>query len=360
MPSKKPPIFAVKLVKTIQNILSDIRQAMAPPFVHVMEMAAGGMKSQLIFLAAKLELADRLKNGPKTTDELSREIKCDEESLYRFMRALAIFKVITEISPRKFKTTKYGRTLEQGHPKSLYPLAVLTGESFWRDPLGGLLYSIETGNASFDHIFGKGYFEYLKDEPFKFDLFSKWMDSSSNRNCPVIAEGFNFSKYKSIVDIGGGYGALLAHILKRYPNIEGTLFDLPEIVTTPKSIDDTIKERCKVIGGDFMKEVPQGSDLYIMQQIIHDWSDEVSITILKNCKEALAPNGRILVVDSVIKPGNKYDMSKLIDLQIMATCHGGKERTKEQFTHIFKESGLKLVKIHETAAVFSILEVKKA
>lgn len=357
--SRRPPIIAVKIIKFIQNFLANLRQEMAPPFVHVMEMAAGGMKSQLIYLAAKLELADRLKNGPKSVSELSKDIECHEEALYRFMRALAPFKVISEISPRVFKTTKYGRTLEQSHPKSLYPLALLTGEEFWRAPLGNLMHSIKTGEASFDNVYGMPYFEYLKSHPDKFDLFSQWMVNSSNMSCPVIASSFPFSKYNSIVDIGGGYGALLAHILKQHPKLQGTLFDLPEIVANAASIDKTLENRCKIIGGNFMEQVPPGADLYIMQQIIHDWSDDVSIKILQNCRNAMAPNGRILVVDSVIKSGNSFDMSKLIDLQIMATCHGGKERTKDQFINIFRESGLELIKIHETAAVFSILEVKK-
>ncbi len=353
---KKPPLLAVKLIKFIQNFLSSLRQELAPPFVHVMEMAAGGMKSQLIYTTAKLELADRLKKGPKSVLELSEELKCNEEALYRFLRALAPFKVITEVSPQVFKTTKYGRTLEKDHPKSLYPLALLTGEDFWRAPLGNLMHSIKTGEASFDHVYKMPYFEYLKKHPEKFDLFSKWMTNSSNMNCPLIAASFPFSKYKSIVDIGGGYGALINHILKNH-NIEGTLFDLPEIVCNAK-IDDSISQRCKIIGGNFMEKVPQGADLYIMQQIIHDWDDDISLQILTNCRKAMKPNGRILVVDSVIKSGNSFEMSKLIDLQIMATCHGGKERTKKQFEEIFNKSGLKLIKVHETAAVFSILEAK--
>lgn len=354
----KPPIIAVKLIKFLQNFLDNIRSEIAPPFVHVMEMAAGGMKSQLIFLAGKMELADRLKDGPKSVSQLAKELSCNEEALYRFLRALSPFKIITEISPGTFKTTKYGRTLEKENSKSLHNLALLTGEEFWRAPLGNLMHSINTGDASFDHVYGMPYFEYLKKNPEKFDLFSKWMANSSNINCPVIAASFPFSKYNSIVDIGGGYGALLSHILKQHTKIKGTLFDLPEIVSKAK-IDNSLSDRLSKQGGNFMKSVPAGADLYIMQQIIHDWSDEVSIEILSNCRKAMNQNGRVLIVDSIIKPGNAFHMSKLIDLQIMATCHGGKERTKKQFQHILEKSGLTLVKIHETAAVFSIIEARK-
>lgn len=356
---KKPPLLIVKAIKSLQNILEIVRREIAPPFVHVTEMAAGGMKSQIIYLAAKLEIADRLKERAKSVEVLAQELSCNENALYRFLRALAPFNVITEISPGVFKTTKYGRTLEKDNPKSLHYLALLTGEEFWRAPLGNLIHSINTGEASFDNVYGMGYFEYLKNNPEKFDLFSKWMENSSNINCPVIASSFPFNKYKSIVDIGGGYGALLAHILASYPNLKGTLFDLPETVQNAKAIDNSIKDRCTIIAGNFIKEVPPGSDLYIMQQIMHDWSDDVCIKILHNISAAMNPDGRILIVDTIIKSGNTFNMNKLVDLQIMATCHGGKERTKKQFLNLFRSCNLKLIKIYETASPYSILEVKK-
>lgn len=356
---RKPPLLIVKTIKFLQNLFDIIRREIAPPFIHVTEMAAGGMKSQLIYLAAKLEIADRLKDRAKNIEELAQELSCNIDALYRFLRALAPFKIITEISPGVFKTTKYGRTLQKDNPKSLHSLALLTGEEFWRAPLSNLIHSINTGEASFDNVYGMGYFEYLKNNPEKFDLFSKWMENSSNINCPVIAVSYPFYKYESIVDVGGGYGALLAHILALYPNLKGTLFDLPETVHNAKAIDDSIKDRCTIIAGNFMKEVPSGSDLYIMQQIMHDWSDDICIKILQNIKNAMNPNGRILIVDAIIKPGNSFNMSKLVDLQIMATCHGGLERTKDQFLELFRSCNLKLVNIYETASPFSILEVKK-
>lgn len=357
--SKKPPIFIIRLIKYLQNLIENIRQELAPPFVHVLEMAAGGMKSQLIYLAAELSIPDRLKDGKKSISELALELQCNEEALYRFMRALAPFKIIKEVSPKVYQTTKYGRTLEKNNSKSLYPLALLTGEKFWRAPLENLKHTIKTGETSFDYVYNESYFDWLKNNPEKFSLFNRWMDSSSNMNCPVIASSYPFSNFKSIVDIGGGYGALLSHILHQHTSLTGILFDLPEVVSNARSIDEIISNRCKIIGGDFMTEVPKGADLYIMQQIIHDWSDEVSIKILKNCRKAMNSNGRVLIVDTVIKDGNSFDMNKLIDLQIMATCKGGKERTKDQFNDILSQSGLKLIKIHETASIFSIIEAKK-
>jgi len=178
-------------------------------------------------------------------------------------------------------------------------------------------------------------------------------------NCPAIAAGFPFGKFKHVVDVGGGQGALISHILLRHPLVRGTLYDLPDVVSDPAGIDAAVRDRCEVVPGNFFESVPGGADAYVMQQIIHDWDDERCEKILSLCRAALAPGGRVLVVDAVIEPGNAFDPVKVIDLH-MLLLSGGLERTEAQFSALFARSGLALVKVHPTAAMFSIIEARVA
>ncbi len=352
-----PPAAVVNTVQSIQSKLRRFAQHLAPPFVRIMELATGNWQTQLIYVAGKLELADLLKDGPRSVEELAKKTDTDTESLYRVMRTLASLEVFKETHPRTFETTTYGRTLEKDHPQSVLPLAKLVGEELWCGPWSNILHSVKTGEASFPHTFGKDFFGYMQENPDKWATFNSWMTRLSKLNCPIIAGSYPFSRYKKIIDVGGGQGALISHILERHPNVQGVLFDHPDVVKNADGLNDSVTSRCSIEGGDFFKSVPPGGDLYIMQQIIHDWNDELSTKILVNCRKAMKSNGRLLIVDAVIKPGNAVDINKFLDIQ-MLLLSGGCERTRKEFQSLLTGAGFALVKIHPTAAMHSIVEAK--
>ena len=180
-------------------------------------------------------------------------------------------------------------------------------------------------------------------------------------NCPVIAASYPFSGFRKVIDIGGGRGSLLAHILRQHPSVHGVLFDLPDVVQGASEIDSDISPRCEMVGGDFFKAVPEGGEIYIMQQVIHDWNDELATKILTNCRKAMADNGRLLVVDAVLAPGNVRDVNKFMDLHMLLATKGGRERTEAEFRRLFQDAGLELMRIISTASMlsFSIVEGKK-
>ncbi|NOX84481.1 MAG: methyltransferase [Chlorobi bacterium] len=354
-----PPAFIVKTVQSVQAGILDFANRLTPPFVQILSLAGGTMGSQALYAAARLGIADLLKDGPKSVDDLAKKTKTNADALHRLLRALASIGVFKETSGKVFELTTAAEALQNDHPQSVRPFVLLMGDPIWRNPWGDIMYSIKTGENAFNHVFGKNFFDYLGEHEELSELFSNWMTKASNMNCPAIAAAYPFNRFGKVVDIGGGQGALLAHILKKYPTVNGVLFDLPKVVEDASEIDDNIASRCEIVGGSFFDSVPAGGDLYIMQQIIHDWEDELAVQILSNCRDVMTDDARILVIDAVIKPGNGRDVNKFIDLQMLLINKGGRERTEQEFRQLFEKAGLKLLKIIPTASMFSIVEGRK-
>jgi SAM-dependent methyltransferase len=260
-----------------------------------------------------------------------------------------------------FELTTRAELLQQHHPTSLKPLVLIFGDPFVIGPQSNILHSLKTGESAFEYTFNKSAFDYMKENGAARELFHRYFTATSKLNCPVLADSYPFSEFHKIIDIGGGHGSLMAHILRQHPSVTGILFDLPEVVDGPNEIDSKIAQRCEVVGGDFFKEVPKGCDIYIMQQVIHDWNDDQAIKILKNCRDAMNDNGRLLVIDAVLAPGNKRDINKFIDLNMLVGMPGGRERTEPEFRELFEKAGLEIIKIIPTNTIlsFSIVEGKK-
>ena len=354
-----PPAFIVNTVQTVQTGILNFANRLSPPFVQILSLAAGTMNTQVIYAAAKLGIADLLKDGPKSVDYLAKETESNTDALYRLLRVLSSIGVFKESAERVFEMTPVAEALQNDHPVSVRPFTLLVGDPIWREPWGNIMHSIKTGESAFEHVYGKNFFDYLNEHEEQSEVFNSWMTKVSNMNCPAIAAAYPFNKFKKVIDIGGGHGSMLAHILRKYPAVQGVLFDLPKVVENASEIDDSIAHRCEITGGSFFDAVPAGGDLYIMQQIIHDWEDELAVQILSNCRDAMSDDARILVVDAVIKPGNQRDMNKFIDLQMLLLNKGGRERTEQEFKQLFQQAGLQLLKIIPTASMFSIIEGRK-
>jgi hypothetical protein len=332
------------------------KQNTIPPPVQLFEIATGFMKAQTIYVAAKLGIADLLKDGPKKVDELANIAGVHRNSLYRLLRALASIGIFAEKGDGNFELTPMASALQSDTPMSLRPYVLLLGDKSWWDPWSNLLHSVKTGEAAFDHIFGMSYSEYLETHPDIAKIFHECMTSVSQAHNPAIVGSYDFSSFQKIVDVGGGHGSLLTAILKANPALTGILFDLPHVVNSIETLDVKISGRCEIIGGDFFEEVPSGGDVYILKQIIHDWSDELSIKILQNCHKAMTKKGRVLVIEAVIEPGNAQSISKFFDLHMLVTAPGAKERTESEFRSLFNAAGFELSKITPTPSSFCIIE----
>lgn len=323
------------------------------------QMITGYWSSQAIYAAASLGIADLLAEGPQTVEQLATATKTNPGALYRLLRALASVGIFAENQQKEFALTPLAEYLRSDVPGSKRALAMMSGDEHFQ-AWGEILYSIRTGKTSFDKVFGKPFFDYLPEHPDKAQTFDKAMTGIHGRESDVILKAYDFSEVKTLLDIGGGNGSNIARILQKYPEMRGILFDLPHVVERSQAhIQQAgLVDRCQLISGSFFESVPEGADVYFMRHIIHDWDDEKSLTILRNCHAAMQDNGKLLVVDSVIPAGNDPFAGKFLDL-VMLLIPGGKERTAEEFRSLFAQAGFDLTRIIPTESELSILECCK-
>lgn len=337
-------------------------QPQPPLHLQLTQMASGYWLSQAIYVAAKLGIADFLLEEGKSCQELATLTQTNPSALYRVMRGLASVGIFQETDAQRFTLTPLAEHLCSEHPKSVKATAIMLGEAPHYQAWGGILHSVRTGEPAFDQLFGMGVFEYFKSHPEDAHIFEQAMNSFSLSEEKAILEVYDFSGFKSLVDVGGGYGEMLGTILQQYPQLTGILFDETYVTAhaLPTLNKHGVADRCQVISGSFFDSVPSGGDGYLLKHIIHDWDDQRAITILKNCCNVLDNNGKILVMEMVVPSGNNPSAAKMLDLNMLVMCPGGKERTQEEFTELFKQAGLQLTQIIYTQEDICILEGIKA
>ena len=331
-----------------------------PPPLAMNQMLTGYWVSQALYVAAKLGIADLLTPGSKSTKELATATKCHPSSLYRLLRALASVGVFAEDGPGRFVLTPLAQCLRSDLPGSQRGLAIMSGEEHYR-AWGELLYSVQTGQPAFDKLYGMPVFDFLSKHPEQAKIFDAAMVGVHGRETAALIEAYDLSGITVLADIGGGNGSLLTGVLQKYPAMRGLLYDLPPVVerATANLQAARLLERCQVIGGSFFESVPSGADAYLMRHIIHDWDDAKAVSILRNVHRVIGKDGRLLVVEGVIPPGNDPSFGKLLDLT-MLVVPGGKERTEDEYQALYRAAGFDLTRIVPTKAEVSVIEGKKA
>ena len=316
----------------------------------------GKSVSRMIADIARLGIADLLGDNVRPVSELAVESETNEDALYRVMRALSTLGVFAEHPQRCFANTQASAYLKRGVPGGLLEsLAWVNCKPFWQ-ALGNFDYSLRTGESAFTHANGQPLFEYLKEDSASARIFNQAMTLGSVTIGPIVAERYDFTQVKTLVDMGGGHGALLKEILKVHQHLQGIVFDLPQVVAGGNAGE--LGERLQFQGGSFFEStVPQDADIYTIKHIIHDWNDELSVQLLRTCREAMADKGRILVIEQVVSDAPEGMFAKLVDIEMLAITHNGRERTQEEFAHLFEQAGLKLTRVIPTGqAAVCILE----
>ena len=332
-------------------------QAQKPPaHAGMFQLLNGMFITGVIACVARLGIPDLVEHGSKSADELAAQIGADPRALYRLMRATASVGVLSEGPDGKFSETPLSAVLRSNANPSLRAFAIMHGLDWHGLSWSNLDYCVRTGKPALDKIYGMPIFQFLEQRPEDGKLFNQAMSDLSTIDSPAAADAYAFGEIHSIVDVGGGHGLLLATIMARNPHLKGTLFDMPHVVEGARNGPlKPFMDRCTLASGDMFSSVPAGADAYIMKHIIHDWPDDVCIKILKACRKAVNPGGKLLVVDNVILPGNDFAPGKFLDIQ-MLIFPGGGERTEKQFRELFAASGWQLSRIITTAVPESIVE----
>ncbi|SRR6266487_128358 len=324
----------------------------------VLEQLYAMWQARCLQAAAEFGIAEHLKDGPRSTHDLAMMTHTHEPSLYRLLRALASVGFFVEIEPGVFANTSLSTYLRPDVPGSLYHMArYLASETVWHE-WAALPYSIRTGQPAFEAIYQMPTWQYYDAHPEAGAVFDKAMTDFSLLINHAIVSAYDFSSVSTIVDVGGGQGSLLNAILAAYPQIErGVLFDQPTVIqqVSAHGTELHLDSRCQLVAGNFFEEVPAGGDLYVLKEILHDWSDEEAITILRNCRRAMSSQSKLLVSEQLILPAEQGTFAKLLDLHMLVEQRG-RERTQEEFSALFDAASLKLTRVIPTHSPHWLLE----
>jgi orsellinic acid C2-O-methyltransferase len=329
----------------------------APDFIRLIN---SGSLSQAACVAAELGIADLLGDGPKRADELARSTNSHAPSLHRLLRALTSLELCIELDEGSFALTSMGSILRTDASNSLRYWTILCGKHLW-PAAGDLLHSVKTGETTRRRIGGADHFGDLEKNQEVAAVFNNAMAELSRLVASEVLHSCPFDGMRRIIDVGGGYGALLAAVLQAHPRLHGVLFDLPHAIEGAKTnlTKAGLAERCEFIVGSFFDSMPDGGDAYLLKAVLHDWNDEQSEAILRNCRRAIPQHGKLLLIERAMP--ERFEACPLhhaiarADLTMLVEF-GGRERTEAEFRDLLQASGFGLVKVTRTSFEYSVLE----
>jgi hypothetical protein len=330
----------------------------SPPQLVLQQLIQGFQVTQCIYVAAKLGIADLLNDGPRSSEDLAQATGTHAPSLYRVLRLLTAVDLLTEGEAHSFELTPIGTYLQTGVPGSMRNTVLCySAKPFWH-VWGALLHSVETGEASFQHVIGSKGWDYYAQHPDEGALFNNMMTEWTSSVAPTVAANYDFSATQTLVDVGGGHGQMLASILLAHPTLHGVLLDLPHMVKgAPPLLEAAgVADRCEVIGGDAFAAVPAGYETYLLSRVIHDWDDERAITLLTRCQQAMKPQGKVLLVERVILSGSTPQVLVLESDVQMLVLTVGKERTDVEYRTLLNAAGFELTQIIPVLTPFYVIE----
>ncbi|MBX3373080.1 MAG: ArsR family transcriptional regulator [Phycisphaeraceae bacterium] len=327
-----------------------------PPHAQLIQFGTAYWASQMVLVAAQLGLADELSAGARSSSDLAQHLGLHPGALRRYLRSLAGMGLLTEVADQTFALTPLGAALRKDAPGSAYAtIMTLTGDlctKSWSE----LRHALKTGRPGIEKVLEKPFFEYLAERPEEASLFSETMVGFHGAEPPAVAEAYDFGVLRSIVDVGGATGNMLLHILKRHPGPRGVLFDLPHVVADAPAFlaPHGLADRVTIEPGSFFDAVPSGHDAYILSHVLHDWNEAQCLTILGNCRRAIASDGRLLVVEMVLPEGDAPHPGKMLDM-MMLVGPGGQERTPGEYSALLGQAGFDMIDLVPTSSDVSIV-----
>ncbi len=329
-----------------------------PPGVMLNQLITGSAATQMVFAAAKLGIADVLKDGPKSSSELAEATGTHPRALYRLLRALTTLGVFAEVESGVFALTPPAELLRSDVDESMRWWAIFAGEEWTTSVWSNILYSIRTNKSAFEDRHGMGLFEYCAKNPEAAESFNNAMSSFSGQEAAAVVATHDFAGVKRIVDVGGGHGLLLSAILSANPMMRGVLFDLPSVIAGAATVmDDGVAERCERVGGDFFESVPSGADTYIMKSVIHDWDDVRATNILQNIRDAIPEGGKLLLVERDVPESGEPSIGKIFDI-MMLLWPEGLERTEGEYRSLLAGCGFELKRVLRTPSPLNIIQAE--
>jgi SAM-dependent methyltransferase len=331
---------------------------MKSPREELFNVIFGYKNTQALYVAAKLGIADHLAHGPRGAEELAKAVGANPKALFRLMRHLAALGIFTQDKARKFGLTPLSKLLRTDDPESMRYGAIFAGEENYR-ATGELLHSVRTGETAFNHLYGKGHFDWMAENADASSTFNKAMAQSLRRRLENPVESYDYSGKRLIIDVGGGRGDLITSVLVANPKMEGILFDLPQgsAETQPILKAKGVENRCQVKTGSFFDSIPAGGDVYVLSRILHDWPNDKARIILANCRKAIKEGGTLLIRDNVLSDPEEVPASTQIDLTMLIMT-GGEERTESEWRSLLQSTGFNLTKVYKKEGQLDLIEAR--
>jgi hypothetical protein len=348
---------------TPETIPSDEALELSERFQSIL---TGSWKTQALYVAAELRLADLLAAGPQTSTALASAAGTHQPSLHRLLRALSTLGLCLEQDDGRFALTPLGQLLQEDSPHSLRACTLWWGKHLW--PVwGNLLYSVMTGKSARTLLLGTVGFEHLEKDPEAAATFYRVTIELTRQTAELLLQAYDFSGFGRIVDVGGGHGELLARILRANPKAAGVLFDLPVAVEgATKAFQQNhpgLLERCAFVAGDFFEGLPAGADAYLLKSVLHDWDDEQCARILANCRRAMAEQARLLIIEPILPSRSEATALQATlsqhDLTMLAAL-GAQERRESAFSALLQAADLRISRILAVGPVYSLIECQPA
>lgn len=329
-----------------------------PPAARMVNMLSAHVLAQSLYVAAQLGLADLLASGAHRVADLASATGADAPSLQRLLRMLAGEGVFQEVRAGEFALTPLGETLRSDSPDSVLDRALYLGAPEVWAAWGDLRHSVMTGGSAYEHVHGVAFYAHMAGHPQVGAHFNRWMTRSSEIDNAAVVAGYDFSPFRTVVDVGGGQGATLAAILRGYPALRGILLDLPPVVehAAPLQAPD-LAERCEIVGGDMVEAVPTGGDAYVIKMVFTAEPDERAAAVLRNCANAMPAGGRVLVVDIVLPPSDEPSPGRTFDLLMLTLFGRGRVRTEAEFRALFAAGGMNLTRVIPTESAINPMSI---
>lgn len=326
-------------------------------------LVSGFRATQMVRAVCELRIPDLVADGPRDANDLAATTGVQAEPLRRILRCLVAAGVFTETADGRFGATPVSEWFRDRPGTVRATALMLPNESY--EAWGALMHTLQTGEPAFEHVFGMSRWEQLAQEPDKAAVFNAAMQSGTEGVRDAVASVYDCAGFRSIVDVGGGRGTLIAGLLKANPHLGGTVFDVEAGLSETDAYlkKEGVRDRCEIVSGSFFESIPAGHDAYMLKNIVHDWNDEKAAMILRTCREAMKPDAQLLVIEQIV-PARAEDSSLsrrlfMADVQMMVLL-GGRERTEGEYRDLLHGAGLRLTRVTPTASRFQLIEAVPA
>jgi hypothetical protein len=356
--SRTPPVRVVRAATAVRTGLQNLTRKMVPPEVAVLELVSGFMGTQAVHTAARLGIADVLADGPRPAGEVAAELGTSPDATYRLLRACAAFGLFREDDQGRFSLTPVGATLRSG-PDSMASVVLMIGHPTYQAVWGQLPDAVRTGTPRAEAVVGEPMWEHLDHDAELATAFNDAMTRLSALDWPTVEAAYDFTPYSTIVDVGGGHGQLLAAMLHAAPEAKGVLVERESLMG---GAEDQLRSagvltRCRLEAGSFFDTAPDDGDLYVLRRVVHDFDDDQAVAILSTLRRHMPATATLLLMESVVPPGNEPHLAKSLDLDMLVFV-GGRERTEQEYAALLDRAGFRMARVIPTVSPISLVEAR--